>query len=116
MKNTQDFDTLTAHTVRNQVSHLGDHELPSPGHSARPSQSRALREQLDRMNNFCDDMLRRLGIVLGDIGGLFVEIAQRLAQPDDYQGCYAALRHFPRTFFTSDGLAKSPASASCKAA
>ena len=57
-----------------------------------------------------------LRIILDNIDGLFVKIEKCLAQPNDFQGLYAALRHLPKILFTSEGLAKSPASASCKAA
>ena len=116
MKYAQDLDTPTAHAVRDQVTRPGDRQFAGSRHPARTSQPGAVAQQLDCVNNACDDLLCGPRIILGNIGGLFVKIEQCLAQPNDFQGLYAALRHLPKILFTSDGLAKSPASASCKAA
>ena len=74
MKNAQDFNTPAAHTIRDQVTRLGDRQFAGPGHPARPPESRAVSQQLYCMNNTRDDLMCRLRIVLGNIGGLVVKI------------------------------------------
>lgn len=115
MENPQYFDTLTTYAIGDQVAGIGDRQFTGSRHSAGVSQPRLLPQQLNGMNNACDDLLCSPRIILRDIRGLFVKIKQRLAQPSDFQGLYAGFCHLPKTLFTSDGFAKSPASASCRA-
>ena len=115
MENAQDFDTLSAYAIGDQVTGVGDRQFAGARHPAGSSQPGLMSQQLNCVNNACDDLLCGLRIILCDICGLFVKIKQCLAQSDDFQGLYAGLRHLPKTLFTSDGFAKSPASASCSA-
>lgn len=115
MKNAQYFDTLTAYAIRDQVTGVGDRQFAGSRHSAGSPQPGLVSQQLNCVNDACDDLLCELRIILCDICGLFVKIKKCLAQPGDFQRLYAGLCHLAKTLLTSDGFAKSPASASCSA-
>ena len=81
MGNAQDFDTLTPHAIRDQVTGVGDGQFAGSGNPAGSSQPGLVSEQLHCVNNACDDLLCGLCIILCDICGLFGWRQPRPAQP-----------------------------------
>ena len=116
MEYAQDFHPPPAYPIGNEVTGPGHRKFPGAVDPARAPEPGLARQQFNCMYDAHDDLLCGQRVVLGNVGGFFIEVAQCFAQPHDFQRLYAAFCHLRRIFLTSDGLAKSPASASCRAA
>lgn len=74
VENAQDFDSLTADAIGDQVMSLRDRQFAGSRHSAGSSQPRLVFQQFNCLNNALYDKLCGLGIILRDICSLFVKI------------------------------------------
>jgi hypothetical protein len=81
VEHTQDFDGLSAHAVGPDVAGLGHYQLARAGKAAWAPHGWLLNQQGDGLKNPLNDQTRSTFVVDGNVGGLFVKIAQGLAQP-----------------------------------
>ena len=81
MGKPQDLDRFAPYSVRHDVARLVHDEFAAAGRSTRTSERRLLHEHHNGAKDTFDREARRGRIVGREVGGLIVEVAQRLAQP-----------------------------------
>ncbi len=83
MKDAQDLNVLQARAdpVGDDMAGLGNNQLVSARQPTGVTQRWIITQQRDRLDNLLDDDLGGLGIVLGNMLRLIIQIFQCLTQP-----------------------------------
>ena len=77
MEDAEDFDSVAAHAVGDQVRSIRDHQLAGALDAPGAAQGRMLSEQFHRSGNGFHHAGSGGGIIAGDEGGFGIEVGQR---------------------------------------
>jgi hypothetical protein len=81
VKDAQDLARFAPHPVGNDVARLGHDQLAGAGRPAGLTETGLLCKHRNGIEYTLDDEKSGRCVVCRDVGGLIVEVAQRLAQP-----------------------------------
>src|SRR2546427_12281732 len=81
MEDAEDFDSVAAHAVGDQVRSIGDHQLAGALDAPGAAQGGMLSEQFYRSGNGFNNAGSGSGMIAGDEGGFGIEVGQRPFQP-----------------------------------
>lgn len=79
MKNSQHFDRVATYPVGHQAPRLGDDQFAFAWHSIWTTKPRLVSQHRHRRHHSLNNQARRVDIILGYVGGFFVEVLRRLA-------------------------------------
>lgn len=81
MKDAQDFDRAAANAIRQDIGESADNQFPRSGDAARSAEIWLVGKRCGGGTEVQNKFGGRPGAFLREVGGFFVEIPQRRAQP-----------------------------------